>query len=426
MTMTKARQPYRNLVRITAGVLLLLFVTAFRPAQATDPIRIGLSVALTGPLAANGKQVLLSMEVWKDDANSKGGLLGRQVELVYYDDQGNPSLVPSIYTKLVEIDKVDLVVGPYGTNMIVPAILTVQQHNYLTIGLFGVAANREMHYSRYFSMLPAGPDPMLSFSEGFFAVAMQIEPRPKTIAISGADAEFSKVSTAGARINAQKAGLAIVYDKTYPPSTTDFGPVVRAIQSTNAEIVYNASYPLDTVEIIRAAHEAGLKTKMFGGNMIGLLAAVFKRQLGPLLNGVISTADTFVPAPSFQFPGVDELLQKYRERARGENADPLGYQYVPYGYAAMQVLADAVEATHSLEQSKLADYIHSHRFKTVAGDVAFGPDGEWTKPRLLVSQYQNVVGNDLEQFRDFRKQVILWPPELKSGNLSYPYDASAE
>lgn len=426
MTMIKARQPYRNLVRIAAGVLLLLFVTAFRPAQAADPIRIGLSVALTGPLAANGKQVLLSMQVWKDDANSRGGLLGRPIELVYYDDQGNPSLVPGIYTKLIEIDKVDLVVGPYGTNMIVPAILTVQQHNYLTIGLFGVAANREMHYGRYFSMLPAGPHPMLSFSEGFFAVAMQIEPRPKTIAISGADAEFSKVSTAGARINAQKAGLAIVYDKTYPPSTTDFGPVVRAIQSTNADIVYNASYPLDTVGIIRAAHEAGLKTKMFGGNMIGLLAAVFKRQLGPLLNGVISTADTFVPAPSFQFPGVDEVLQKYRERARSENADPLGYQYVPYGYAAMQVLADAVEATHSLDQSKLADHIHAHSFKTVAGDVTFGPDGEWTKPRLLVSQYQNVVGNDLEQFRDFRKQVILWPHELKSGNLAYPYDASAE
>ena len=425
MSMIETRRLCCKPAALSAAVLLIFFFAAFRPAQAAEPIRIGLSVALTGAVAANGKQVLLSMQVWKDDINAKGGLLGRPVELVYYDDQSNPSLVPGIYTKLIEIDKVDLVVGPYGTNMIVPAILIVQQHNYLTIGLFGVAANREMHYGRYFSMLPAGPKPMLSFSEGFFAIAMQIEPKPQTVAISGADAEFSKVSTAGARINAQKAGLKIVYDKTYPPSTTDFGPIVRAIQSADADIVYNASYPLDTVGIIRAAHEAGLKTKMFGGNMIGLLAAVFKKQLGPLLNGVVSTADTFVPAPSFEFPGVDEVLQKYRERAKGQNADPLGYQYVPYGYAAMQVLADAVEATHSLEQGKLADYIHSHDFKTVVGDIAFGPDGEWTKPRLLVSQYQNVVGNDLEQFRDFRKQVILWPRDLKSGSLAYPYDASA-
>ncbi len=424
MSIIETHRLYSNLARLCT--LLLVFLAIFSPARAAEPIRIGLSVALTGPVAANGKQVLLSMQVWKDDTNAKGGLLGRPVEFVYYDDQSNPSLVPGIYTKLIEIDKVDLVVGPYGTNMVVPAILVVQEHNYLTIGLFGVAANREMHYDRYFSMLPAGPNPMLSFSEGFFAVAMQIEPKPRTVAISGADAEFSKVSTAGARINAEKSGLKIVYDKTYPPSTTDFGPVVRAIQSANADIVYNASYPLDTVGIIRAAHEVGLKTKIFGGNMIGLLAAVFKKQLGQLLNGVISTADTFVPAPSFEFPGVDEVLQKYRERAKGENADPLGYQYVPYGYAAMQVLADAVEASHSLDQAKLATYMHAHSFKTVVGDIAFGPDGEWTKPRLLVSQYQNVVGNDLEQFRDFRKQVILWPPELKSGSLSYPYDASAK
>ena len=119
--------------------------------------------------------------------------------------------------------------------------------------------------------------------------------------------------TAGARINAKKVGLNIVYDKSYPPATTDFGPVVRAIQSADADIVYNASYPLDTVGIVRAAHEAGLKTKMFGGNMIGLLAAVFKKQLGPLLNGVVSTADTFVPAPSFDFPGIKEVLKKYQE-----------------------------------------------------------------------------------------------------------------
>ena len=423
MRMIKIVGRLRALPRLAAAAMLLC-LAAVTAAPAADPIRIGFSVALTGAVAPNGKQVLLAIQIWKDDINAKGGLLGRPVELVYYDDQSNPSLIPGIYTKLIEIDKVNLVVGPYGTNMIVPAILTVQQHNYLTIGLFGVAANREMHYGRYFSMLPAGPDPMLAFSEGFFAIAMQIEPKPRTVAIFGADAEFSKVSTAGARINAKKVGLNIVYDKSYPPATTDFGPVVRAIQSADADIVYNASYPLDTVGIVRAAHEAGLKTKMFGGNMIGLLAAVFKKQLGPLLNGVVSTADTFVPAPSFDFPGVKEVLKKYQERAVRENADPLGYQYAPYGYAAMQLLAEAVAATNSLDQAKLADYIHSHSFKTVAGEIAFGPDGEWVKPRLLVSQYQNVEGNDLEQFRDFKKQVILWPPELKSGSLSYPYDAA--
>jgi len=408
--------------RIAAAALLM--ASTWQPLHAAEPIRIGLSVALTGGVAANGKQVLLAMQVWRDDVNANGGLLGRPVELVFYDDQSNPAVIPGIYTKLIEVDKVDLTVGPYATNMIVPAILTVKQHNYLTIGFFGVAANREIHYQRYFSMLPAGPDPMIAFSQGFFELALGQNPRPQTVAISGADAEFSKVSTQGARINAQKAGLKIVYDKSYPPNTSDFGPVIRAIQSTNPDIVYNASYPPDTVGMIRAAHEVDLKTRMFGGNMVGLLATVFKTQLGPLLNGIVSTADTFIPGPHFDFPGVKEVMQKYQARAAREGVDPLGYNYVPYSYAGMQMLAEAVNAIKSLDQSRLADHMHTHTFRTVAGEVAFGPDGEWAKPRLLVSQFQNVVGNDLDQFRDFKKQVIIWPAQYKSGNFIYPYEAA--
>ena len=412
----------RGIAGATFAALMLLGTQ--QSPRAAEPIRIGLSVALTGAVAANGKQVLLAMQVWRDDVNANGGLLGRPVELVFYDDQSNPSTVPGIYTKLIEVDKVDLTVGPYATNMIVPAILTVQRHNYLTIGFFGVAANREIHYQRYFSMLPAGPDPSVAFSQGFFELALGQNPRPQTVAISGADAEFSKVSTDGARINAQKAGLKIVYDKSYPPNTTDFGPVLRAIAATNPDIVYNASYPPDTVGMIHAAHEINLKTRMFGGNMVGLLASVFKMQLGPLLNGVVSTADTFIPGPRFDFPGVNEVMQKYQAKAVREGADPLGYNYVPYGYAGMQMLAQAVNETRSLDNSKLAEYMHAHSFSTVAGEFAFGPDGEWSKPRLLVSQYQNVVGNGLDQFRDFKKQVIVWPAEYKSGDLVYPYEAA--
>ncbi len=409
---------------VAAGAIMLL--GAITASNAADPIRIGFSVALTGAVAANGKQVLLAIQIWRDDINAKGGLLGRPVELIFYDDQSNPSTVPGIYTKLIEVDKVDLTVGPYATNMVVPAILTVQRHKYMTISWFGVAANREIHYDRYFSMLAAGPQPSLAFSEGFFALAMQQNPKPQTVAISGADAEFSKVSTDGARINAQKAGLKIVYDKSYPPTTADFNPIIRAIQATNPDIVYNASYPPDTVGMIRAANEARLATKMFGGNMVGLLATVFKTQLGSLLNGIVSTADTFIPSPGFDFPGVKEVMEKYQARAPREGIDPLGYNYVPYGYGAMQVLTQAIEGTRSLDQGKLAAYAHAHTFKTVVGDVAFGPDGEWLKPRLLVTQYQHVTGNDLDQFKDYKKQVVLWPQEYKSGDLIYPYSAAKQ
>src|SRR5205085_960806 len=106
---------------------------------------------------------------------------------------------------------------------------------------------------------------------------------------------------------------------------------------------------------------------------------------------VVSTADTFIPAPSFDFPGVKEVMAKYQARAPQEGVDPLGYNYVPLSYAAMQIVAQSVEATKSLDQGKLADYMHGTSFNTVAGEIAFGPVGEWVKPRVVVSQFQNVT-----------------------------------
>jgi branched-chain amino acid transport system substrate-binding protein len=165
----------------------------------TKPIKIGFSMSLTGGVAVNGKQLLLALEIWRDDVNAKGGLLGRPVEFVYYDDQSNAATVPGIYTKLIEVDKVDLTIGPYATNMVAPAIPALMAHNMLTIAFFGVAANSEFHYPRYFSMISLGPDPKTAMSRGFFEVAAEVIPRPKTVAIVGADAEFARNTTDGAR-----------------------------------------------------------------------------------------------------------------------------------------------------------------------------------------------------------------------------------
>jgi len=411
--------------RTTGAAALALLVLALAPggaaAQSGQPIKIGLSVSLTGGVAVNGKQVLLSMEIWKDDTNAKGGLLGRPVELIYYDDQSNPTTVPGIYTKLIEIDKVDLCIGPYATNMVVPAIPVLMQHNMVTLGITALLANHTFHYPKYFSMVSVGSDPRTAVAGGFFTVALAQNPKPTTVAISAADAEFSQTSADAARAEAQRRGLKIVYDKSYPPSTTDYAPIVRAIQATEPDIVYNASYPPDTIGMLHAADEVGLKTKMFGGNMIGLVSTTFKVQLGPLLNGVISTADLFVPGPKFNFPGVPDLLKKYAERAATEKIDPLGYNFAPMSYGALQVLGQAVEATKSLDQDKIAQYIHSHSFSTVAGEISFDADGEWAKPRVLVSQFQHVTDHSIEEFKDFSKQVVVYPEEYKAGDLIYPY-----
>src|SRR5580658_6117131 len=259
------------------------------PARADDkpPITIGFSMELTGPLAVVGKTGLLAFQIWAEDINKKGGLLGRQVKLVYYDDQSNPANVPALYTKLIDIDKVDLLVSSYATNLVAPAMPIVMQKNRLFFGLFALGINVEFHYPRYFSMLVFGPDPKPEFSKGWFQIAMAQKPKPKTIALVTADAEFGRNALDGARLNAKAAGLQTVYDRAYPPTTVDYTPIMRAVQATNPDIVYVASYPPDTVGILHAVKEMNYAPSFFGGTMVGTAAATLRTQLGPLLNGVV-------------------------------------------------------------------------------------------------------------------------------------------
>jgi len=394
-------------------------------ARSAELITIGFGMALTGGLAAAGKTALLAMQIWQDDVNAKGRLLGRPVKLVYYDDQSSPPTVPGIYTKLLDVDKVDLIVSGYGTNMTAPAMPVAIEHNRLFLGLFALAVNSEFHYPRYFSMLPTGPDPKHAFSEPFFKVAMAGDPKPKTLAIVAADAEYPKNASEGARDTAKSMGLKVVYDKSYPPSTSDFTPIVHAIQATRPEIVFVASYPPDSAGMVRAVTEVGLKTRYFGGGMVGLQFTPLKQQFGPKLNGIIDY-DWWIPAPTMQFPGIMEFLGKYQAKASAEGIDPLGWYLPPFAYANLQVLGDAVEGVKELNQGKLADYIRSHPFKTIVGDISFGEGGEWSKPRVLEVQWQNLKSNKLDEFKDTKTEVILEPEEYRTGKVIAPYTGNGE
>ena len=334
--------------------------------------------------------------------------------------RATPNLVPGIYTKLLSVDKVDLLLGPYATNMIAPAMPIIMQNNKMTISMLGVNVNRQFNYPRYFSMVPGGDEGTLAFSRGWFELAAAQKPKPTTVAIVSADAEFGKTACDGARESAQKNGFKIVYDKSYPPGNADMVPIVRAIQATNADLVFACAYPPDTVGIVRAANEIGLTPKMFGGAMIGLLATPIKLQLGPLVNGLV-IMESFIPAPTLDFPGLKAMLAKYQAKAPELKIDPLGYGFTPFAYAAGQVLAQAVEATKSLDHVKLAEYIHANKFSTVAGEISYGKDGEWAKSRQFFTQFQGVTSNDINQFRDTTHQVIVWPDAYKTGNVIYPY-----
>src|SRR5438132_10420116 len=349
----------RYFARSLAACVLLFAGAAW--AQSGEPIKIGYRISQTGGLAPNGKSALLAQKIWQDDVNAKGGLNGRPVKLVYYDDQTNPATVRGIYTKLIDVDKVELIIGGYGTNMLAPAMPVVMQKNKVFIGLLGLAVNSEFNYPRFFSMNASGPDPKPSFTKGFLDIAMTQDPKPRTVAIVAADAEFAVNSSDGALENAKKHNLNVVYDRRYPPNATDFAPIVRAIAATNPDLVVVCSYPPDSVGLVRAVNEINFRPKMIGGAMVGLQNTAIKAQLGPLLNGW-TNYDFWLPVPKMNFPGIAEVMAKYQARAPAEGIDPQGYYMVPQAYSQMQVLQQAVEATKSLDDGKLADYIRSATF----------------------------------------------------------------
>jgi branched-chain amino acid transport system substrate-binding protein len=401
---------------LAAGALF----TAAGHAQTKEPIKIGFSMAQTGPLGPNGKQALLGMNIWAEEINAKGGLLGRQVKLVTYDDQSNPSTVPGIYTKLLDVDKVDLVLGGYATNMVAPAMPVIIQKKKTFISLFALDVNAPFKYPKYFSVLPTGPKTKPSFTEGIYQVAMQQSPKPTTVALTYEDAEFSQNACEGARENAKTFGLKIVYDKSFPFNSPDVSPIVRALQAANPDLVIVCSYPLSSVNMVQAVREANYEPKMIGGAMVGLQATVFKNKLGPKLNGIVNY-ETWVPSEKMMAPAAD-FFKKYQEQAKAAGVDPLGYYLGGWGYAYIDMLGKAVEATKSVNDDKIADWLRKTTHKTIMGDWSYGANGEWTKSGMMQVQYYGIKeGAGLDVWKGMSYQTVLTPKDLATGKVVYPY-----
>ncbi|MCK8785669.1 amino acid ABC transporter substrate-binding protein [Roseomonas sp. NAR14] len=394
------------------------------PAPAGEPIRIGCSMSLSGGLAGNGRPAAITHRIWAEDVNARGGLLGRPVQVVVYDDQSSGANVPGIYTKLLDVDKVDLVVSGYATAIIAPAMPVVMQRNKVFVSLLGSGVNTDFRYDRYFSISPTGGRIKETFAKGFLDVAMAMEPKPRSIALVNLDSDFHQRAAESARFLARQHGLRVVYDRAYPPSTVDFSPIIRAVQAARPDLVFVGSYPPDTAGLLRAASELRVNFPMMGGPMIGPHITAQKLQLGPILNNLV-VWDVYAPEPTLQFPGMQALLERYQPIAAREGADALGHYVPPLAYAQMQVLEQAVRRVGSLDQAALAADLHAHRSDTVIGPLEFDAMGEWTEERNLYTQYQGIQGNGIEQFRRAGTQVILYPPRYRSGELRKPYTAGA-
>jgi branched-chain amino acid transport system substrate-binding protein len=409
--------------RILSGLALGAMAIAgvgLIPAHAQQPpIKIGMSMASTGGLAGGGKSSLIGIEVWRDDINAKGGLLGRKVELGVYDDKSSASETPAIYSKLLDVDKVDILFAPYATVPTAPLMPMVKQRELLLMGNFGFQVNKTVKHDMWFNNAPWGPAD--SWARAYLDVGAKVG--GKTLAILAADQEFAQNVAASVKAVAAEKGLTIVYEQNYPPNTVEFSSMVRAVRAAKPDMVYMASYPPDSVGILRAVNEIGVgeSVKILGGAMVGLQFTSNMESLGSLLNGVVNY-NSWLPEPSMQFPGVKEFLEKYAKRAVEAKVDPLGYYLAPFGYASGQMIEQAVNATKSLDQKALAKYLRENVHQTIVGPIEFSADGERKETATVLAQFRGVVDKNAEQFREPGKQVILFPQKLMTGEIITPYE----
>lgn len=384
------------LAMIGATAMMIGAVGSTVAAPSGPPIRIGGTLALTGPLASTAMIHKIVGDIYIENLNKANGLLGRPVEWVLYDDQSRPDVARALYDKLVTGDKVDLLMGPYATGAILSAIAVAERHSRLLVHhTFGIP--KLAKYDKQFSGNPSGFDFETTFPNKVIDGIMSGDKKPKTIAII--TSKFSSVHfmSVGLREVAKKRGLQEVLYLEFEFGNRDFGPIAARVRDANADFLWMGAIGLEGNMLLEALKKLDHTPR----NHFHLYPAP-----GPLANapeGNLAMAQTAFEdhAPLNTSPVAAAFTKAFKERAIKANLPYVeADNQASNSYTAWQVLEAAVTATKSLDDNVLAKYIKANRFNTVNGTLRF--DGA------------NNYGDDLSKVKQVQngKWVVVWPPEF--------------
>jgi ABC-type branched-subunit amino acid transport system substrate-binding protein len=374
---------------------LLAFAGAALAAPSGQPIRIGGTLALTGPLAPTALLHKIAGEVYVEELNKGNGLLGRPVEWVLLDDQSKPDLTRSLYEKLITVDKVDLIIGPYATSGILAAMGVAQRYNKIYVHhSFGMPhlAKYEMH----FPTAAFGFEPQKTIPSTVFDVLAATSKPPNRVAIVTSKFPSAQYQSSGAKDIAEKRGLKVALYLEYEFGTRDWGSLAARVKDANADVLWVGALGLDGNQLL----EAMKKLDYTPPRHFHLFPAPGPLALAPDGKNALSVTVFEEHPPFTNNPGAAKLIPLFRERAIKAN--------VPYHYvetqvagslAAWQVLDAAVTATKSLDDKAMAAWLRKNRVDTIIGKLRF--DGP------------NNYGDDLFKVKQVQdgKWVVVWPRE---------------
>lgn len=377
-----------------AGAFALVASVSTAPAEAQAPIKIGASLSLTGTYGKIGAYQKEGYEICADDLNAKGGLLGRKVEIVVYDDQSMPATGVRLYEKLITEDRVDAVMGPYSSP-ITEAVANVTE-KYQKVMVTPLAATTSIFKKgrKYLFMVIS---PAEVYLEGL--IDMAAKRGLKTVAIVNEDTLFAKTAADGAADLAKKKGLQVVLKEAYPKGNTDFSAVLTKIKALNPDVVAGSTYFDDAVAIIRQMRELDVNPKMLGVTVGGDLPEFYE---------VLKKNAEFVYGAtqwdgSLPYPGAKEFAAAFKKKFKHEPS-----YHAAAGYAGCLIYAEGVRRAKTLEADKVRTEILGLKMRTAFGDYAVDQDGFQTAHKMVTLQWQD------------GKIQIVWPDELSNGKVRFP------
>ncbi len=387
---------FRYLGRGLAPVALAGVVAASLPlpAGAQTPIKIGASMSVTGPYAKPGSYQKEGYDICIDELNGKGGLLGRKVELVIYDDQSQPATAVKLYEKLITEDKVDAVMGPYSSAVSEAVANVTEKYKKVMVAPLAATTSIFKKGRKYIFMVIT---PAENYLDGL--IDMAAKRGLKTVAIINEDTLFPKASAAGTVEAAKKRGMQVVLQEAYPKGNTDFSALLVKIKAANPDVIAAGTYFDDAVAITRQMKELNVNPKMFGLTVGGDLPEFYDllKQNAEYVYGSTQWDE------SLPYPGQKEFLAAYTKKFKHEPS-----YHAAAGYAGCLIYGEAVKRAGTLDADKVREQLLKMEIKTAFGDYKVEPDGFQVAHKMVMLQWQD------------GKRVVVWPDDLASGKLRYP------
>jgi branched-chain amino acid transport system substrate-binding protein len=366
-------------------------------AQATlaaEPIRVGVTASLSGAYAAPGGDLLDGLKMWADDVNARGALLGREVEIVSYDDQSDPDTSARLYEKLISDDKVDLLIGPYSSDVTLAASNVAEAHGFPMVS--GSASSTDI-WSRGYRNIFQVATPADRYMD--LLIKSASDAGLTTIALAYAGSDFPRGVARGVRIKAAAAGMTLVFDEEYPEDSTDFTDLVRRIKASRPDLLIGGTYLNDSIALVREAKRQNFSPKALAFT-VGPALVEFGDTLGTDADGILGVVEWM---RSGRVPMAYDFSFRYKE-ITGHNAGA----HAAYGYAAGQVLEAAVRLADSLDKDAVRAQLREMKFGSLLGRYRVEDSGRQLEKETFVMQWQD------------GQRLLVLPKQFRAGPIIYP------